>query len=123
MDLDESIQANSDEKPKYRSNNYQYEEQTAVSEGTNRQYDSSDYQYESRYQPQNFQPPKVRPRSPEDVAKNDELLSLLIGERVETNEQKRERQRQYREALEQQKVSILFDNCKHPLVSNFYVYG
>jgi hypothetical protein len=46
-----------------------------------------------------------RKLSPEEVevAKNDELLSLLIGEKQETTAQKRERQRKYREDLERQK--------------------
>lgn len=43
------------------------------------------------------------PHSQEDIQKNDELLSLLIGGKEETLAQKRERQRLYREALEQQK--------------------
>ena len=75
-----------------------YEEQTAVSEEVDtNQYDTSlqgDYkQIESLPQHQLI----------EEVKKNDELLSLLIGGKEETRAQKREKQKQYREALEQQK--------------------
>jgi len=100
------MQPNEYLKPKdhnYGSKNF-YEERTAVSDETNsiHQYESSDNQVDHQQIPQPT--PRVLHHTPEQVAKNDEYLSLLIGERQETMEQKRERQRQYREALEQQKV-------------------
>lgn len=41
--------------------------------------------------------------STEKVENNDEMLSLLIGEKAETIQQKRARQQKYREDLERQK--------------------
>lgn len=80
------------------NNSNQYEERTAVSEGASaRAYETS---FQEDHLP--YQTPRMH-HSPAEVAKNEELLSLLIGEREETKAQKRERQKRYREALEQQK--------------------
>ncbi|CAI2376929.1 unnamed protein product [Moneuplotes crassus] len=78
----------------------QYEEQTAVSEASsNNPYDTSVQISHRQARPRT----PSRAHSPEEIRRNDELLSLLIGGKEETKAEKRERQRMYREALENQK--------------------
>ena len=68
------------------------------------QYESTDYQTDAVYKSPRIHSPKdQRPPISDKIAQNDEMLTLLIGEREETKEQKKERQRKYRQDLERQK--------------------